>query len=397
MRAAAVAALVSAALACGCGGDDEAGPPNRIAPVGEAAAGGGSGQAPRGSSTGASSGSGAAGSGSTGVPRLTLAQLAGQHVVFPFAGPAVPAALERRIRRGEVAGVVLFARNVGPPAQVRALTARLQRIPRPAGLRAPLLVAIDQEGGPVRRLPGAPTRTPQQLAGAGSAGLARAQGRATARTLRAAGVNVDFAPVLDVPRPGGAIAREGRGLGTTPAAVGRVGVAFARGLQDGGVAASAKHFPGFGAAALNTDDGVATIGLPAATLRRVDGAPFAAAVQAGVRTVMVASARYPALSAMPASLSARVVRGELRERLGFRGVTVTDDLETPAFAAYGGAPGAAVRAARAGMDLLLCAQSNDGAARTAAAVESALRRGALSRRDLEAGLERVLALRESVQ
>jgi len=100
---------------------------------------------------------------------------------------------------------------------------------------------------------------------------------------------------------------------------------------------------------------------------------------------------------MPASLSARVVRGELRERLGFRGVTVTDDLETPAFAAYGGAPGAAVRAARAGMDLLLCAQSNDGAARTAAAVESALRRGALSRRDLEAGLERVLALRESVQ
>jgi beta-N-acetylhexosaminidase len=330
-------------------------------------------------------------------PRLTVAQLAGQRVVFPFAGRTVPRALRARIRRGEAGAVILFARNIAGAAQVRALTARLQRIRRPPGLRGPLLIMVDQEGGPVKRLPGAPTRSPRQLAAAGSAAIARAEGRATARTLLDAGANVALAPVLDVARPGGVIAREGRGLGATASAVTRVGGAFAAGLQDGGVAATAKHFPGFGAATLNTDDGETVVGLPAATLRSVDAVPFAAAVDHGIRMVMLASAIYPAFGGGPAVLSRQVVRGELRRRLGFGGVTITDDLESPAFARYGGATGGAVLAARAGVDMLLFARSYAGAARAARAVASALRRGALDRDEAEASLERIARVRATLR
>jgi beta-N-acetylhexosaminidase len=368
-RALLLAALVAGGAAAGCGGEDGPQRPNVIVPPGAAA-----GPAPP-------------------APRLTAAQLAGQHVVFPIAGHTAPRALRARIRRGEAAGVILLARTALTVAQVRRLTARLQRIPRPAGLRAPLLVMVDQEGGPVKRLPGAPARSPRELAAAGSADLARAEGRATARTLRAAGVNVALAPVLDVARRGSAIAREGRALGATPQAVARVGVAFAEGLQQGGVAATAKHFPGFGAATRNTDDGEAVIDLPAATLRRVDGAPFAAAVRRGVAMVMLASARYPGLSAEPAVLSPAVVGEELRDRLHFRGITVSDDLEAPALVPYGGAPGAAVRAMRAGIDLVLCARSYAGAAGAARAVADALRAGELDRAGAEASLRRLLAAR----
>jgi beta-N-acetylhexosaminidase len=383
-RAAATAAVAAVALAACDGG--EPGEPNRIVPPERTATTAAPAPPPPSPRAGPAP-----------PRRLSAAQLAGQHVVFPFAGRTVPAGLAHRIRSGRAAGVVLFARNLGTPSEVRALTARLRRIPRPAGLRAPLLVMVDQEGGPVRRLPGAPHRSPRELAAAGSTRLARAEGGATAGTLRAAGANVDLAPVLDVPRRGGAIAREGRGLGATAAAVARVGGAFAAGLQAGGVAATAKHFPGFGAARRNTDAGPAVVGLPASTLRAVDAVPFAAAVRGGVRLVMLASATYPALAPVPAVLSGRVVRGELRARLGFRGVTISDDLEAPALAPHGGPAGAALRAARAGVDLLLFARSYAGAAGAARAVARAVRRGALSRAALERGARRVLALRAALR
>jgi beta-N-acetylhexosaminidase len=290
---------------------------------------------------------------------------------------------------------VFFASNLGTPAEVRRLTRRL-RAAVPPGSPPPLLM-VDQEGGAVKRLPGAPSLSPPAMAATGDPAVARAQGRATAGTLRAAGMNVDLAPVVDVPRPGGALAAEGRGFGPTAGIAGRFGAAFVAGLRAGGVAATAKHFPGFGAATLNTDNGTAVIGLPAATLRRVDRPPFAAAVRAGADLVMLSSAVYPALSPLPAVLSRRVVRGELRRGVGFRGVTISDDLEAPAFAGYGGGAGAAVRAARAGVDLLLFARSYGGAAQAAEALEAAIRAGRVSRPALEAGLRRVLALRAGLR
>jgi beta-N-acetylhexosaminidase len=120
---------------------------------------------------------------------------------------------------------------------------------------------------------------------------------------------------------------EGRGFGATAQVADRFGAAFVAGLRAGGVAATAKHFPGFGSAPRNTDFGETTIPVPARTLRAVDRPPFIAAVHAGAELVMLASAVYPALSPLPAVLSRRVVEGELRRGVGFDGVTVSDDLE----------------------------------------------------------------------
>jgi beta-N-acetylhexosaminidase len=331
----------------------------------------------------------------TAPPPLTPEQVAGQHVVFPFAGRTPPRALLARIRRGEAAGVIFLGANLGTAAQVRALTRTLRRA-APAGA-APLLLMVDQEGGTVKRLPGAPSRGAPAIAATGDPAVARAEGRATAATLRAAGMNVDLAPVVDVVRPEGALHTEGRGFGFTAASAARFGAAFARGLRAGGVAATAKHFPGFGSAVVNTDERAVRISVGLPELREVDEAPFrAATAPGGAQLVMLSSAVYPALAPGPAVLSPRVVRGELRDGVGFDGVTISDDLEAPAFAAYGGASAAAVRAARAGVDLLLFARTYAGADRAARALAAAVREGRVDREELERSRERVVALRESV-
>jgi beta-N-acetylhexosaminidase len=365
----AIALLSIAALASGCGG-------------------GGDGR--HRTAAGSRSAATAAGRSAT----LTAEQLAGQHVIFPFAGRTPPRALLARIRRGEAAGVIFLGTNLGTPAQVRALTRRLRAVPRPAGLDAPLLLMVDQEGGSVMRLPGAPTRSAPAMAATGDPAIARTEGRAAAATLRAAGMNVDLAPVVDVVRPESALHAEGRGFGFDSRTAARFGAAFARGLAQGGVAATAKHFPGFGAAVSNTDEGPVRIAVPLGELRAVDRPPFRAAIAAGARLVMVASAIYPALSSAPAVLSPRVVRRELRDGLGFGGVTISDDLEAPAL---GGSSTAAVKATRAGVDLLLFARTYAGAVRATAALAQAIRTAAIDRAELDASLRRVLALRTSLR
>lgn len=203
---------------------------------------------------------------------LSAPHLAGERIVAGFDGTEVPPALARAIRAGEVAGVILFADNLPDRAAARRLIASLQAIRRPPKLRDPLLIMVDQEGGEVKRLAGAPTASAAQM-GARGAGFSRDQGERTAASLRGAGFDVDLAPVLDVARPGGTIAATERGFGSTPAAVAATAVPFAEGLEAGGVAATAKHFPGLGAAAENTDFAVQRIGLSKAALRRIDEAP----------------------------------------------------------------------------------------------------------------------------
>ncbi len=326
------------------------------------------------------------------VPKLTRAQLAGQRLIACFRGTATPPrALLRRIRRGELAGVILFADNADRVAAARRLADRLQRIPRPRGLRDPLLILIDQEGGAVRRLRDAPpARSARELAAAGPRAV-RSAGRATGRALRRAGVNVDLAPVADLSRPGGDLARDGRTFAATSAAAGRLAGAFASGLRAGGVQAAAKHFPGLGAASANTDDRVVRISLSAPVLRSRDEPPFAAAVRGGARLVMLANALYPALDRRyPASLSPAIVQGELRHRLRFAGVTISDDLQANALASYGG-PGRLARlGVHAGVDLLLFARSYAATEQAARALQR------LPRKQLEAGAQRVLALRAAL-
>ena len=323
--------------------------------------------------------------------RLSLGQLAGERVIVGFAAAKPSAALTRAVREGRVAGVVLFAANLPSRAAARRLIAGLQAIPRPAGLRDPLLVMVDQEGGLVKRIGGAPSASARQM-GVRGAAFSRRQGRLTAANLRDLGINVDLAPVLDVARPGGVIAETDRGFGSTVARVEETGVPFAEGLSQGGVAATAKHFPGFGAAAENTDFAVQRIGLSADRLRRVDEAPFQAFSEAGGEMVMLSTAIYPAFSPRPAAFAAPVATGELRTRLGFEGVSITDALESVAVREFGGSAKAGLAAAGAGVDLLLYTDLRSGIGAQKLLLRR-LRSGALSRAAFEASAGRVLRLR----
>jgi beta-N-acetylhexosaminidase len=326
---------------------------------------------------------------------LSLRQLAGERIVVGLRGTAVGPRLRRAIAAGRIAGVVLFAENLPSRTAGRKLIRTLQRVRRPPGLRDPLLVMVDQEGGLVKRVGGAPSASAAKMGTRGPAFSAR-QGRMTAANLRGLGINVNLAPVLDVARPGRVIAATERGFGSTAARVSATATPFARALQAGGVAATGKHFPGFGAARENTDFAVERIGLSKSELRRVDERPYEAFAAAGGDLVMLSTAVYPAFSSQPAAFTRAIATGELRDRLGFRGVSITDALETPAVDHFGGPVRGGLAAAGAGADLLLFTHL-DRAERTWRRLVGGLRRGYLERPAFEASAERVLALRATLR
>ncbi len=325
-------------------------------------------------------------------PQLGDAQLVGQRLVAGFEGESVPAAVRQRIAAGRLGGVILFDSNFDSRAEARALIGELQAIDRPRGLRDPLLVMVDQEGGLVKRLPGPPSMSAEEMGRAGRA-TCRKQGAATARMLRRTGVNVDLAPVLDVARPGSVMDDENRSFGSDPGLVAACGGAFAAALDRKGVSPTAKHFPGLGAASLNTDSAVQRIGLSERRLRRIDEVPYRRFARGGGRDrlVMMSSAIYTAFGDRPAAFSRSLATGELRGRLGFRGVSITDALETASTEAIGGPTRAATLAARAGTDLLLFA-GFDAAKHAAKALRPMVSDGRSRERFLDS-VNRVLRLR----
>jgi beta-N-acetylhexosaminidase len=327
---------------------------------------------------------------------LTPAQLAGERIVVSVDGTGLTPELRAAIHAGDVAGVVLFEADFPSRAAGRELIKALQAVPRPKALRRyPLLVMTDQEGGEVKRLDGAPDASAAEMGARGPA-YARRQGRATAANLRDVGVNVDLAPVLDVARPGGVIAATERGFGETAARVAATAVPFAQGLQAGGVAATAKHFPGLGTATENTDFEAQRLTLSKAELRAVDEAPYRAYFAAGGKLVMLSTAIYPAFGNRPAAFNRRIATGELRGRLGFHGVTITDSLGSAAVAEFGGQREAAVDGAAAGDDLLLFDDLPSALAGHEALVKQ-LHAGGLKRAPFEAAASRVLRLRASLR
>jgi beta-N-acetylhexosaminidase len=253
------------------------------------------------------------------------------------------------------------------------------------------MIMVDQEGGLVKRLPGAPNASAEQM-GARGAAYSRRQGTLTGLNLKTSGFNVDLAPVLDVARPGGVIADTDRGFGSTVRKVEATAIPFARALQRTRVAATAKHFPGLGAARENTDFAVQRIRLSKAALRKVDMAPYTPYINAGGKLIMVGTAIYPALGPKPAAFEPKIVRGELRQRLGFKGVTITDAMGTVAVSDFGGTKRSAIAAAHAGMDILLYSDWQS-ASQARAAIASRLRNGKLPRAQFTRATNRTLQLR----
>lgn len=334
---------------------------------------------------------------------LSSQQLAGQRVVFSYSGLTPPAALLDQITAGQAAGVIFFGGNISSDAQIASVIAQLVQAQRQSPVSSPLLLMTDQEGGQVRRLPGAPVLSQKQIGQSADPAAAAGQaGTGAGQNLASAGMNVNLAPVLDVfYKSGNFIDEFQRSYSNDPSVVTACGQAFITAQQQTGVAATAKHFPGLGSATTsqNTDTGPVTLKVSLSGLRTKDEAPYPAAIAAGVQLIMVSWAVYPALDAThPAGLSSAVVRGELRGRLGYQGVTITDALEAGALTAFGGSGQRAVLAAQAGMDLLLCsAQDVTQGQAVTSALASALDGGQLDPAAFTAAVQRITALRAMVR
>jgi beta-N-acetylhexosaminidase len=339
---------------------------------------------------------------------LSPAQLAGQRVIYSYSGLTPPSALLKLIRHGEVGGVIFFSSNFANPTQFTAAVAKLvsnNGLAQNPAHNFPLLLMTDQEGGEVRRLPGAPVDSEKTIGSlptaAQRAAAATAAGTGAGENLLSFGLNVNLAPVLDVFRaPGDFDDQFQRSYSMNPAIVSTLGVDFITAQQATGVAATAKHFPGLGAATAsqNTDNVPVTITLSKATIQSVDEEPFAQAIAAGVKLVLVSWAKYPNLgSSRPAGLSSVIVQGQLRRRLGFTGVTITDAIGAGALANNGSIQNRSLLAAQAGMQLILsAAQTLTEGEDALAGLESGFNNGSLSQPDFRATVTQILTLRSGL-
>lgn len=330
---------------------------------------------------------------------LTLQQQAGQRVIYSYQGLTPPQHLLDLIRQGRAGGVIFFGGNISSRSQIADVITQLRQAQAQSPVHLPLLLMTDQEGGIVKRLPGPPDISAKQIGqSADPVGAATSAGAAAGGNLNGVGMNLNLAPVLDVSRtPGDFIDATQRSFGENPNQVAKLGAAFISAQQNTGVAATAKHFPGLGSAPAgsNTDLRPVTLTVSLNTLRNVDEFPYGAAINSGVKLVMLSWAVYTSLDPNhPAGLSSTIVQQELRGRVGFKGVTITDALEAGALQAYGGAGNRAFSAAAAGMDLLLCSSGDPAQGDAAAqALVDAVNGGKLSRAGFDAALGRVNALR----
>lgn len=302
------------------------------------------------------------------------------------------------IKEGRTAGVIFFGENIENLSQIESVIQSMNAAHASAPVKAPLLLMTDQEGGMIRRLPGEPVMSAKDVgASTDPHQWADFTGSGAGMNLAGIGMNVNLAPVLDVYRQNGDFTDQyERSYSKSAAAVASCGSTFITAQQDVGVAATAKHFPGLGpaTASQNTDIRPVTITTSAATLRSVDEVPYRDAIAAGTKLVMLSWAIYTALdSTRPAGLSPTVV-GELRDRLGYTGVTITDALEAGALQSFGSTSQRAVTAASAGMDLLLCSsRSVSQGDEAVTALSDALASGGLDGQAFDAAAARVAALR----
>jgi beta-N-acetylhexosaminidase len=320
----------------------------------------------------------------------TLRGLVARLFLGGLPGPTLDAETRRLYTDVPFAGVTLFKPNASAPATLRALVRDLHALDS----TAPPLVAIDHEGGRVHRLAPPFTHFPA-AATVAAAGLeaVRAVAIAMARELAAIGVDLTFAPVLDVAsNPRNPIIGD-RAYGTSPEAAAKAALTTFHALRSAGLLTCGKHFPGHGDTATDSHLELPVVPRPRRSLATTELPSFARAVAARIPILMTAHVHYPALDpTLPATLSRRILTGLLRKRLGFRGVIASDDLEMRAIADQWGPGEAAVKALAAGCDLLLFCHRQDWLRTAVEAVETAVTRGHLPEARVRAAHRRVTAL-----
>jgi beta-N-acetylhexosaminidase len=324
---------------------------------------------------------------------LTSREKIGQLFMIGFMGTAVTPELAAFIKDYRPGGVILFSRNLESVEQIVELTNDLQQ----CSPKAPLLIAIDQEGGRVSRLPqGFTIFPPCELIGRCNSGeLAYAAAATIAKELKAVGINMNMAPVLDVnSNPDNPVIGD-RAFGSSPDAVGDMALVTASGLQDNHVVACGKHFPGHGDTNADSHKELPIVEASVERLETVEFPPFRRAAAAGIATMMTAHVLYKALDgSLPATLSPFIITHLLREKMGYDGVVLTDDLEMHAIVDHYGPGDAAVGALLAGCDMLLICKERDREIAAFEAVEKAVASGSIDTARLDRSVTRIQRIKQ---
>jgi beta-N-acetylhexosaminidase len=325
---------------------------------------------------------------------LPLRRRIGQLLIAGFNGEQLPVELRSLVREFGLGGVTLFARNIGEPEQVAELSYEAARL----APDLPAWVSVDQEGGRVARLKAPFTEWPPMatLGRSGDVALAERFARALGAELKAVGITLDFAPVLDVrTNPRNQVIGD-RALADEAGEVARLGASIIRSLQAEGVAACGKHFPGHGDTSTDSHHELPLVEHPPERLREVEFSPFRAAIEAQVATIMTAHVLVPALDEdRAATLSIKVVTGLLRDELHFDGVILSDDLDMKAISSHFTVPAAAVLAVEAGCDgVLICSADHDVHAQALEALIHAVEQGRLASSRVEDALKHQLRAKE---
>jgi len=297
------------------------------------------------------------------------------------------------LREYRPGGVILFSRNLVDPSQIATLTNSLQEHTSCGSL----FIAIDQEGGCVSRLPSGFTLFPSaaRIGACGSATLTYQAATITATELRAVGINMNMAPVLDIhTNPSNPIIGD-RAFGTTVDQVCEMGMATIAGFQDHRMIACGKHFPGHGETMSDSHQELPTVDLPENRLKQVECQPFHQAIRHGLAAIMTAHVLYPALDqTMPATLSSRILTTLLRQEMGFTGPIISDDLEMNAMTNHWTIGDAAIQSLQAGADLLLICHQQDRQTEAMEAVQKAVEQGFLSKDRMASSLARLSHLKK---
>jgi beta-N-acetylhexosaminidase len=326
-------------------------------------------------------------------PHLTLEQKIGQLFVLGFTGSEPDAEARALLNFIQPGGFLLFQRNIEGFDQIYELTTHLRN-----AFPIPPLIAIDHEGGRVDRLKHIFTMMPSmaELAGIGIAQI-RAGARIIAAEMEATGFNLDLAPVADLGLSHSIIAE--RCLAGEPAEVARLASAFVEELSKRGILTCAKHFPGLGAATVDAHFALPRIERLKRQIQQEDATPFVRLFDRA-DMLMIAHAHYPGLGderPTPASLSSRVVDGLLRKKLGYKGLTITDDLTMGAVTSVGLTPELFLRAFEAGNDLLLFSQTTPLVEQAFKKILNAARKSALLRRRVDESAERIMTLKGRIE
>jgi beta-N-acetylhexosaminidase len=328
------------------------------------------------------------------VESLSLEEKVGQLFHVGFDAQTASDRIESLVEEYHVGGVIYFTRNVSSPEQTRALSESLQETSE-----TPLFISIDQEGGLVNRLPFFPAvPSPMAVGATGDTEYARSVAEMTATQLRAVGVNLNLAPILDInTNPDNPVIGT-RSFGETPETVAAFGTTYLETLQSAGILSCGKHFPGHGDAATDSHMDMPRIDAAGERLREVELVPFVEAIDAGIGAIMSAHVVFPAVAESddrPATLSKSVLTGLLREDLGFDGIVLTDDMEMNAIAEDVGVERGAIETIKAGADGVYVCHSFDHQRRAIDAVIDAVESGELPESRIDESVERVLAAKRS--